>query len=372
MTAYAPSRPRRSAGSKIFLTLLVLALGYGGYRGVMYFMTPAEVPGGFAMSVESYRLTPEPLDVTIESVGSLRANESATLRPELAGRITDILFTEGALIKKDVPLFKMDDRIYAAELKQAEANLQLARLNYGRFQKLAKSGASSRQRLDEAEASLGVAQANYDLARTRVAYTTIAAPFDGTVGLRRISPGDYVTVGQELANFVSYDPMKVDFSIPETQSRQLHVGQKIDITVEAVPGQIFAGEVFAIDPQVDVSGRAVALRATINNPEYILKPGFFARVSLLVERKPAALLVPEGAIVPQGNDKFVYRITPENTVTLVPVTLGVRKDGRVEVLTGLSAGDQVVTSGQIKLREGAPVSTKPPGPPPSAMPKPKG
>ncbi|MFN8972432.1 MAG: efflux RND transporter periplasmic adaptor subunit [Alphaproteobacteria bacterium] len=367
MTAYAPNRSQRSAWSKIFLILLLLALGYGGYRAVTHFVKPAQAPGGFAMPVESYRLMPDALDVTIESVGSLRANESATLRPELAGRITEVLFTEGALVKKGAPLFKMDDRIYAAELKQAEANLQLAKLNYGRFKKLAKSGASSRQRLDEAEASLGVAQANYDLARTRVAYTTITAPFAGTVGLRRISPGDYVTVGQELANFVSYDPMKVDFSIPETQSRQLRVGQKIDITVEAVPGQIFAGEVFAIDPQVDVSGRAVALRATIENHDFILKPGFFARVSLLVERKPNALLVPEAAIVPQGNDKFVYRITPENTVTLTPVTLGARKEGRVEILSGLNAGDQVVTSGQIKLREGAAVSLKPPG-----APQPKG
>jgi membrane fusion protein (multidrug efflux system) len=358
MVSYAPGRPPRSGRVTLLVVLVLLVLGYGGYRLVANVIAPAEPTGGFSLPVEAYRVVPRPLQVTIESVGTLRANESVTLRPELAGRITEILFTEGALIKKDAPLFRMDDRIYMAEMKQAEANLQLAKLNYARFQKLAKTGASSRQRLDEAEATLGVAQADYDLARTRVAYTTIAAPFDGTVGLRRISPGDYVTVGQELANFVSYDPMKVDFSIPETQSRQLRVGQKIDITVEALPGRIFTGDVYAIDPQVDVSGRAVALRATIANPDYQLKPGFFARVSLLVAERPEALLIPEAAIVPQGNDKFVYRVTPENTVTLTPVTLGLRKEGQVEVVNGLSAGDLVVISGQIKLREGAAVNAK--------------
>jgi membrane fusion protein (multidrug efflux system) len=360
MNIYATGRPPRSGRVKLLAIMALLVLGYGGYRLVTHMMMPAAGPGGFALPVETYRVTPQPLQVTIESVGTLRANESVTLRPEIAGRITEILFTEGAPIKKGAPLFRMDDRIYMAEMKQAEANLQLARLNYARFKKLAKTGASSRQRLDEAEATLGMAQADYDLARTRVDYTTITAPFDGTVGLRRISPGDYVTVGQELANFVSYDPMKVDFSIPETQMRALRTNQKIDITVEAVPGRIFAGDVYAIDPQVDVSGRAVALRATIPNPDYVLKPGFFARVSLLVEEKPEALLIPEAAIVPQGNDKFVYRITPENTATLTPVTLGVRKDGQVEVVTGLSAGDLIVTSGQIKLREGASVAPKEP------------
>ncbi|MBN8543616.1 MAG: efflux RND transporter periplasmic adaptor subunit [Alphaproteobacteria bacterium] len=341
--------------NKLILLVGIGALAYGAYWGYGYFMTPAQQQGGFAMAVEAYDVVPQPLDVTIESVGTLRANESVTLRPELAGRITDILFTEGALLKKGTPLFKIDDRVYNAEVKQASANLQLAKLNFERFQKLSKTGASTRQRFDEAQANLGVAQANYDLARTRLDYATIAAPFDGTVGLRNISPGDFVSVGQDLANFVSYDPMKVDFNIPENQSRQLKAGQTIDITVEAVPGRTFAGDVFAIDPQIDVNGRAVALRATIANPDYLLKPGFFARVSLLVEKKESALLIPENAIVPQGNDKFVFKIKEDNTVTLVPVTLGIRKGGQVEITEGLSAGDAIVTSGQIKLREGAPV-----------------
>jgi len=368
MGGFTPTPTYTGGRKKLIILLVIIALVYGGYRGYGYFMAPVGEQGGFAMAVEAYDVVAAPLDVTIESVGTLRANESVTLRPELAGRITEILFTEGALLKKGSPLFKIDDRVYNAEVKQAASNLQLAKLNFERFQKLSKTGAATRQRFDEAQANLGVAQANYDLARTRLDYATITAPFDGTVGLRKISPGDFVNVGQDLANFVSYDPMKVDFNIPETQSRQLKTGQTIDITVEAVPGKVFPGDVYAIDPQIDVSGRAVALRASIPNSDYTLKPGFFARVSLLVDNKPNALLIPENAIVPQGNDKFVFKIDEKSTVVLVPVELGVRKDGKVEIVSGIAAGDAIVTSGQIKLQPGAPVRRLDAAPPAEAAP----
>ncbi len=298
----------------------------------------------------------EPLDVSIESVGTLIANESVTLRPEIAGRVTEIAFVEGSLLKKGDVLFRIDDRMAAAEVKQAEANLKLANLEYNRFSKLAKSGAATRRLFDQSQASLGVAQANLDLARAKLDYSTIRAPFDGLVGLRKVSPGDYVNLGQELASFVSYDPMKVDFTIPETRAGALKIGQTIEMSVEALPGKVFAGEVYALEPQVDVSGRAVALRARVDNPDSILKPGYFARVTLALEKKQDALIVPEGAIVPRGSVTYVYLVRGDNTVTMLPVSVGQRASGgRVEVTQGLNAGDIVVVSGQIKLREGAAV-----------------
>lgn len=312
--------------------------------------------GGGGVSVETYRVEARPLDVSIDAVGTLVANEMVTLRPEIAGKITDVLFTEGTPVKKGDPLFKIDDRMARAELKQAESNLQLARLNNDRFRKLSSTGAATKLRYDEARAELGVSQANADLARTRVEYMTITAPFDGVVGLRSVSPGEYVQVGQELANFVSYDPMKVNFTIPETQASQLAVNQAIDLTVEAVPGKKFQGIVYALDPQLDVNGRAVQLRATIPNADNMLKPGFFARIQLIVARKEGALTVPESAIVPQGNVKQVFIVDAESKAQLVPVELGERLAGTVEVISGLQAGDIVVTSGQIKLQPGVPVT----------------
>lgn len=349
--------PKPSRFKPVIILLFVVAVGgllwlkpWGGSASA-----PAQ-PLQQAIAVEAAVVTAEPLDVTIESVGTLTANESVTLRPEVAGRITEILLEEGACMKKGAPLIKIDDRVFAAELKQAEAEQKLAELEYNRFRNLSKTGAATRRLFDQSQAALGVAQANTDLARTKLDYATIRAPFDGFVGLRRISPGDYVNVGQELANFVSYDPMKVDFTIPETRAGKLKAGQVIEMTVEALPGKKFQGEVYALDPQVDVAGRAVALRARVANPDNELKPGYFARISLAVDRKENALMLPEGAIIPQGNDKFVYKVKDDNTVTLLPVTIGERLAGKVEVLDGLEAGERVVASGQIKLREGASVS----------------
>lgn len=339
----------------IFFGVLI-AIAAGIYYIPGMFGGPPQQQGGFGVPVETYTVQAKPLDVTLDAVGTLVANEMVTLRPEIAGKITDITFTEGSPVKKGDPLFKIDDRMARAELKQAQSNLQLAQLNYNRFRKLSSTGASTKLRYDEAQAELGVSQANADLARTRVEYMTIVAPFDGTVGLRKVSPGEYVNVGQDLANFVSYDPMKVNFTIPETQASQLAVNQTIDLTVEAIQGQTFQGVVFALDPQLDVNGRAVQLRATIPNPQNMLKPGMFARISLIVARKEAALTIPESAIVPQGDIKQVFRIDAENKAQLVPIELGERVAGSVEVTAGLNAGDVIVTSGQIKLQPGAPVT----------------
>lgn len=339
---------------KLAAVLLCAGLAYY-YVWPMLMGSKQQAPQDFAIPVQMATVTAKPLDVTIDSVGTLAANESVVLRPETTGRITGILFTEGQPVKKGAKLFQIDDRMARAELKQAESNLRLARLNFDRFRKLSATGAATKQRYDEASAQLGVAQANVDLARTRIDYASINVPFDGVVGLRNVSPGDYVNMGQELANFVSYDPMKVNFSIPETQASKLAIGQSLDITVEALPDKVFQGEVYALDPQLDVEGRAVAVRARIPNPDLVLKPGYFARVSLTVMRKESALTLPEGAIVPQGNAKLVVLVAPDGTTSMVPVTLGERMAGEVEIISGVSEGDKVVASGQMKLRPGAKV-----------------
>lgn len=345
--------------------IAIIALGAIAFLagGRQFMGSVGGAPDGFAMPVESVKIEPRPLTVALDSVGTLVANESVVLRPEVVGRITDIAFTEGQPVKKGEKLFQIDDRLARAELKQAAANLQLAQLEYERYNKLAGTGAATKRAADQARANLGVAQANHDLAKTRVDYTNISAPFDGVVGLRKVSPGDYVEVGQELANFVSYDPMKVNFTIPETEAGKLKPGQQIDITVEALPGETFSGTVFALDPQLDVGGRAVSLRASIPNPDNHLKSGFFARVALIVDQKPSALVVPENAIIPQGNDKFLYRIGAEDVAELIPVKIGTRLKGEVEILEGLNPGDEVITSGQMKLQPGAKVMRQPKSPP---------
>lgn len=331
----------------------------------------ADAPPEFALPVTAAKVEARPLRVTLDAVGSLRANESVVLRPEVAGRITEIAFTEGQPVKVGDKLFQIDDRVVSAELKQAEANLQLARLDFERFRKLSGTGAATKQRYDQAQANLGVMEANAQLARTKLEYSTIRAPFDGVVGLRNVSVGELVAVGQELANFVSYDPMKVDFTIPETQASQLAVGQQIEVKLEALPNETFTGNVFALDSQLDDAGRAVALRATIPNPDGKLRPGYFARISLTVAEKESALIVPEDAVVPQGDAKLVFIIKKDGSTEAVPVQLGQRLKGEVEVVSGLKEGQQVITSGHMKLRPGTKVQVIDPNAKPPADKKPK-
>jgi membrane fusion protein (multidrug efflux system) len=207
---------------------------------------------------------------------------------------------------------------------------------------------------DEAQAQLAIDHAEVDLARARLDKTRIAAPFAGVVGLREVSVGNYVSPGQDLVNLEDIDPIKVDFPVPERALSAVEVGQPIEVTVDAWPGRTFEGEVYAIDPQINAQGRSIAIRATIDNPESLLRPGLFATVRLITARREQAVLVPEQAIFAQQGKPYVYKVV-DGVARLTEVQLGGRRVGQAEIVSGLAAGDVVVTAGQIKLRDGAAV-----------------
>ena len=250
---------------------------------------------------------------------------------------------------------RLDPAINAAEVQQAHANLKLAQSKYDRAVDLAKSNFISSQAKDEAENNLRVAEAAVSLADARLAKTEIRAPFSGIIGLRVVSVGDYVKEGADVVNLESIDPLKVDFRVPEIHLKQVQVGQSLNLVLDALPGKTYEGKVYAINPLVDAAGRSIVIRALVRNSDTTLRPGMFARVRLITRDERQAILVPEQAIVPQGDDQFVYRVV-DGKATRVKVDLGQRRDGRVEVRSGLAAKDVVVTAGQIKLREGQPVT----------------
>jgi membrane fusion protein (multidrug efflux system) len=188
---------------------------------------------------------------------------------------------------------------------------------------------------------------------------TLMAPFDGVLGLRKVSVGDYVTPGQDMVNLESIASLKVDFRVPEIFLAALKPGQEIGVTVDAFPGRRFDGVVYAIDPLVDEAGRSVALRARIPNADRELRPGAFVSVTLVVERRENAVMVPEQAMVARGGEQFVYRIV-DGVAVLTGVTTGKRRNAQVEIIKGLAAGDVVVTAGQMKLRDGVAVTVLPP------------
>jgi membrane fusion protein (multidrug efflux system) len=313
-------------------------------------------PGGAgaAVAVEAIKVARTSLPQTITAVGSVRSDESVTIRPEVAGRIAAIGFQEGQRVAKGAMLVRLDPAIPQAELQQANANLTLARAKYERAVDLQKRGFISSQARDEAENNLKVAEASVSLAQARFAKTEIKAPFAGLIGLRQVSVGDYVKEGADLVNLESVDPLKLDFRVPEVYLQQVRVGQLLDVTLDALPGRTFEGRVFAINPLVDAAGRSLVIRAQVQNPDAALRPGMFARVRLITKEMKEALVLPEQALVPQGQEQYVFRVV-DGKAQRVKVEVGQRGDGRVEILGGVTSDDTVVTAGQLKIRDGTPV-----------------
>lgn len=352
---------KKALSTLVVALVIVAALGAGHwYLNLRPDSAAAPGPASGAargVPVEAAVVGKEAVVDVVNAVGTLRSNESVMVRPEIAGRISNINFLEGEPVDSGQVLVSLDDTTHAAELADARANLKLAERNFQRLDELFQKGSVSARERDEALARLESTRAALQLAEARLAKTDVNAPFAGILGLRRVSPGDYVTPGQDLVNIEDIDPIKVDFSIPERYLSALSTGQQIRVRVDAFPGQAFEGEVYAVDPQVDPAGRSIAIRAHVANPGLLLRPGLFARVRLIVAERPDALVVPEEAIVPRGERRFVFRVEDGKAV-LTPVTLGQRREGRVEVVEGLAEGDTVVTAGQLKIRDGVPVAVR--------------
>ena len=251
-------------------------------------------------------------------------------------------------------LFALDASIPEAELAQAQAALRLSMRTYNRAEQLYQSGAGTISTRDQAQATMEADRAAAELAKARVLQTKIIAPFAGIAGLRQVDVGDYVKAGDDLISLDEVDPIKIDFSVPERFLRFLHPGQQVTLTVDALPGETFNGEIYAISPRVDPDGRQIAIRASIPNPDHRLKPGLFARVEIVTQHKDKAITVPEESIVAQGDDLAVYRVVNGRAV-LTKVKVGLRRFGLAEIVEGLSANDVVITGGTMKVRDGVPV-----------------
>jgi membrane fusion protein, multidrug efflux system len=314
--------------------------------------TAAAQEGPATVAVEAAEVEVGQVVDAMTVTGTLRSDESANISTEIDGRVQGVHFTEGEAVEQGALLFTLDDAVYRAELTTAEANLQLSQRNSERAVELLQRNAGTVRARDEAEAELAINHAEVDLARARLDKTRITAPFGGVVGLRRVSVGGYVSPGQDLVNLEDIDPIKVDFPVPERALSAVAVGQPIEVTVDAWPDRTFEGEVYAIDPQIDAQGRSIAIRATIDNQERLLRPGLFAAVRLITARRDDALLVPEQAVFAQAGKQYVYKVV-DGVARLAEVTLGGRRVGQAEIVAGLAAGDVVVIAGQMKLYDGS-------------------
>ncbi|MBI2380267.1 MAG: efflux RND transporter periplasmic adaptor subunit [Gammaproteobacteria bacterium] len=329
-----------------------------------------EAPGPApAMPVEAVTVQAETLSQRLKAVGSLRADEAVVVRPEIAGRLATIHFREGEAVKAGRLLFELDAEVLTAEAQRAEAERRLAQLEFERMSQLLKRKAGSRTDYDKAQAALRAAEAELALASAQLKKTRISAPFDGTLGLRQVSAGDYLAPGQDLVSLTASQSLKLDFRLPETELARVRPGQSLSLRVDAYPDREFAGELYAVEPQIEAGGRALVLRARLANPEGLLKPGLFARVELEVARREGALRVPEEALLPGADGSLsVFKIV-DGKIVAAPVKTGRREDARVEITEGISAGDSVVTAGQMKVGPGSPVSVMPSTPASPSSPK---
>jgi membrane fusion protein (multidrug efflux system) len=208
------------------------------------------------------------------------------------------------------------------------------------------------------------AEAQVELARARLDKRTLEAPFEGTTGLRNVSPGEFVAAGTAIVNLEQLDPLKVDFRVPEIFLAAVAPGQRIALAIDAFPGREFTGLVKAINPLIDATGRSIVVRAEIGNADRTLRPGLFARVRLTLAERGNALFVPEQAIQPQGDRTFVFTVRDQGegkpkVARQTEVKLGNRRRGEVEVREGLAPGDLVVTAGLLKIRDGVPIAPQP-------------
>jgi membrane fusion protein (multidrug efflux system) len=363
--------------------------------------TPATAPAAGAprpAGVEVAQAEVMPLRDDAQSVGSLRSRQSVMMRPEVAGRVKSLGFSDGAQVRKGQVLVQLDDTLQQAEVSQALAQVSIAKATHQRNKELVAQNFVAQRVLEESAASLQVVQAQLALANARLSRMAILAPFQGSVGIRNVNVGDYVKDGADLVNIEDLSSMYVDFRLPERFQGKLKVKQTVELVLDAFPGRAFKAHIEALDPLLDVNGRSVGVRAVLPNSlgegakaktaaphaggrSNPLRPGMFARVNTVFGVNDAAVVVPEEAIVPQGGRQFVIKVVapadlPATATALLPkdtqwvslrqeVKLGVRRQGKVEILEGLAPGQTVVVAGQQRLqRDGSPLRIVEAGRPP--------
>jgi membrane fusion protein (multidrug efflux system) len=302
-------------------------------------------------SVEAIVLKPGTISKRITTVGKLKANESVTLRTEMQGRIKEIAFKEGTMVKKGDVLIRFEDEETQAQVVKAEADIEFRQARYNRMQALQAKGLTKGPEFDQERGGLNMAKAELEVAKAKLSKTVISAPFDGKIGLIDVSAGAFVDSQKELVTLVDFDPMKIDFKIPEKFIHDIGAGQTAEVRLDSFPDQIFQATVEAVDSRVDPQTHSIAVRATIPNPDGKLQTGLFGSVSVIIGVKNDALLVPESALGREGEVEYVWVVT-NGKAGRKRVLTGTKENGKAEITAGLRADEIIITSGQLKLGEG--------------------
>lgn len=307
--------------------------------------------GGNALSVATFVVTPGPFAEKLHATGTLRADEAVELQAETTGKIVSINFTEGARVRTGALLVKLNDADLRATLSRAQYRKQLAVLREKRIAQLLKQGVARQEEYDTALAELNVQDSDIELTRAQIAKTEIRAPFDGIVGLRYVSDGAFITAATRVATLQRLDRLKIDFSLPEKYAGRIKPRSPVTFSV-AGGDRRFKGEVYAQDPRIDAATRTVLVRAWCDNPDARLLPGASASVELVLSELGEAILVPSVAVIPGLNELNVFVVGEDHKAERRAVEAGTRLESTVHILSGLSKGDVVITSGLQQMRPG--------------------
>jgi len=336
----------------LLLIIMIIVLPKINFKGTDDHSGPDTSKG--PLEVGGIVVKPALIQEIVKATGSVLANEEVALSAEQAGLIKGIYFDEGTYVPGGELLLKINDADMQAQLNNRQVQLQLATDREFRQKQLLGKEAVSQEEYDEALAALKILEAEIEYLKAQIDKTEIRAPFSGIIGLRQVSPGDFLTVGQIIANLVNVTQLKIEFAIPEKYAGKVKTGDVISFTTGSNEGDLKA-EIYAIEPKIDPETRTLTIRAKYNNEENLILPGGFAHVEIILQENADALQVPTEAIIPELGGQKVYLYQNGNVVP-AKVETGIRTANKIHITTGINAGDTVITSGLLQIRPGMPVN----------------
>ena len=365
-TRARPSRGKLAVRLVIMIVLLALVLGgvvgfdlFRQHMIAQFFANNVQPP----VPVSAVPAASESISDYLDGIGSIVAVHQVSVAPEVGGRVTKILFESGAEVKEGDPLVQLNDEPERADLANFQALLSLAMVTLNRSNKLASQQYAAQATVDQNTSEMKVAQANIARVQALIAQKLVKAPFSGSLGVRQVDVGQYLSAGTPIVTLTDLDTLHVNFTLPEQARAALAVGQPVEFRVDAFPGRVFNATLTTIEPQIDPATRNIKLQATLDNPGHLLLPGMFAAARVQLPAQPNILTVPETAVDYSAYGETVYVLREDGKTTdgkqtkykavQTFVKTGVRHDGKIAITDGLKAGDLVVNAGQVKLQNGA-------------------
>lgn len=312
-----------------------------------------------AVTISSTTVSSQPWRSYLSAVGTLSAINGVDLTSEVSGIVRDIRFDSGQVVKKGDVIVVLDTGVEQAALKDNQAKLKLAQINFDREQQLLKKNVTSQAAYDTRYAELQEAEANVQSVQAKINQKTIVASFDGKLGIRDINLGEYISPGKNMVTLQSLNPLYVFFNLPEQYLDKLYINQPIDVNVNLGEGKVVKGKITAINSKVDLKTRNILVQATIPNNDLAIYPGMFGLVTIWMNDEQPRIVIPQTAVAYSLSGDYVFLIKKEKSELIVNrqyVKVGERRKDSVVILDGLKEGDVIVTSGQLKLDNGAPVT----------------